>query len=534
MSTMRCLETLTAKQPEPVITQQVQQLNQMIIEDYQPALTLSKIAIQDARTQAEKQIDDGFYKVRKRSASSWQETFFEYAETAAGIVRKSYHDVKKIIRKGELAFLKLNATNSPISELETTMCQFYRIFAPDLIPKSHTVYREFDQATPTIEAGIIGVASKAMPGFKPIQEDPLKPEDIVIEALNARTVTVTDLKAIYKLYQQQQAYKLTDKPDNEILSFNLPDKVVQIKASDLKHFEIIRAAAMILVLSYFFEEDDLHCGNLSKYGRIDFDMSLWPILHHFKNLHVTGILDRKAREPSLQQFIITEKDITQFPVLTDASPYHWPAFCAENWLKYIARLGTATVSTLTSPISYFTGKTYITSNAYTSQMNSAYSQLATNEVFEEIKYDLFTELCMTPPEAYQAIAAAEINDAVQKEDSKQSVIQDITDHLRSRIQHCQNVLAGIPKYRTYLANKGTNTLMEFLEKMEKRNQEFDARLAKRNIMNPLFQGEYPEFIKQKMDLARVNQCYLELESKCQAITHDTMRARKRLQGTCSF
>lgn len=471
-----------------------------ILDDYRPISPTTELMykIPDNRTTAEQELEKEFYPIGKRSAEAWEESFFSYAHAAEAVANKSFHVVKKVMRKMQLAFLKFNAPNSPMSELETTNCQFYRLFAPDLVPKMHTVYnKKFD---------IIGVASKMLDGFQCIREVPLAPTDLVIESLSNNTITIHELKQIYKLYQTQKEYKLSDKNDDELLNFQLPKKTISISAKDLKHFEIIRAAAIVLVLSYFFEEDDLHAGNLAKKGRIDFDMSLWSILHQYKN---AGFLDRKVREPVSGQFDITNRDIRNFPKLMDAAPYYWPTG-SGRWIADVANSVYA-----------------FTSNNYAKDVSSTYALLAEHPVFVELKYDIFTELCLMPSSAYRSIAEVEISDCTLIPKENQTVISVIEQHLRDRTERCKNVLSNMPEYRRYFQAQGETVLADFKERMTARNQQLEERLAKRTAIDPTFPKTYPEFIKQKINLKQIDESFMHLNVKCQDAMREEARCKAR-------
>ena len=489
------------------------------IEDYY--IRQKPVDVVDHRTAEEELTDNSFYQMKKkRSAESWPASFFtETSETAP----KSYHEVRKVLRKGKLAFFKINETNSPMSELETAICQFYRLFAPDLIPKMHTVYS--DKPNGGYEQDVIGTASKALPGFKSIRDDALTPNDLVIESLTQKIVTVAELKQIYRIHKATNAQPLSNMPDDELLSFHLPNKTVVLKASDLKHFEIIKSVATILVLSYLFEEDDLHCGNVSKYGRIDFDMSLWTLLHHFKNNGILKVISRMVRSPNADQFEITEKDILNFPKLTDAIPFYWPIFSEEGKVKNRTRW----LASKTADAFSFAGLP-VTSNNYSEQVSSTYAHLITNEVFEDIKYETFLRFCLMPDAAYHAIAEAEINSQVRQYNYNTSIVDDITTHLRERTEQCKKTLCKMPTFRNYVDKNGNMVLSDFKDDLADRNNKLDARLAKRNAMDPAFERMYPEFIKQKVDLQQLDERFASIKKTCQTIISNGSRSKGRIQN----
>ena len=84
--------------------------------------------------------------------------------------------------------------------------------------------------------------------------------------------------------------------------------------------------AELLVASWRHKEDDLHPGNLSLAGRLDYDMSWYNILSTIKgNRFVSGLTQSTAAYGTILQ----EKDLHQFPVL-HTTRTHWPAQAPLN------------------------------------------------------------------------------------------------------------------------------------------------------------------------------------------------------------
>lgn len=461
----------------------------------------------DYRTAIEEEIEQDFYKVRKRSADAWKESFFELKPDADITKQNSFHEVDKVLRKNKLAFFKHNGLNSPMSELETFLSQLYRLFAPDLVPKMHTVYND--------KLDITGVVSKAIPGFKSAMEDPLKESDLVIEAIDNNILTILEFKEIYKQYKSQQLYQLDDKEDNEILTFNLKDKVVNIKASDLKHFEIVRGNGISLALSYFLEEDDAHNRNISKKGqRIDFDMTLWIILHFFKNIGIMRIYDRTFRTPKPQQFDITERDLQDFPILTDAFPHFWPCFSNEGYLK---RIMNAVVS----------------SSGYSE--TKAYEKLAKNSVFKHFKWETFFKISLMYSEAYKAIGEVEVNNEVTLPNQTTSVVHVIAQHLKERTEQLKEALFKIEDFKLFYKHHGERVQKEFEAELQQRNEKLAERITKRKAVHRNFETTYPEYLKQKIDLDLIKKQADQLKETYSTLIRHESRRERRLRNThCTF
>lgn len=198
---------------------------------------------------------------------------------------RTFHAVEIVKRNGEVFFYKQHnpKLNPLLPELEAVAWSFYHLVAPTMVPEE--VNAHFDEA-----GRYDGISVKGIPGFESIREKPLREED-------------------------------------------------------LQDDDILKGLGVGLALSYIFAEEDLHTGNIDKYGRrIDFDMSLYPILGRFKQhlatiheqniveLHeryvvtrlVDGtIIDWQYRPYHKDRYEIDEYDIEHFPDIRVASPFYW-------------------------------------------------------------------------------------------------------------------------------------------------------------------------------------------------------------------
>ena len=173
---------------------------------------------------------------------------------------RSAHAVEKVTKKGLVRFFKHNTTDSIMSELEAAVWSIYHINAPHHVPAKANAH--FNR-----ENEYVGISTTEIPSFRSTMDEPLEEKDL-------------------------------------------------LKRSTVK------ALAVILTLSYILEEDDLHRGNMSKDGfRIDFDMSLWPVLGNFKE---GTMIDWMYRPRDQERFCITANDIDNFPDIKDAKPFYWP------------------------------------------------------------------------------------------------------------------------------------------------------------------------------------------------------------------
>ncbi|CDZ77861.1 Subversion of eukaryotic vesicle trafficking A [Legionella massiliensis] len=90
----------------------------------------------------------------------------------------------------------------------------------------------------------------------------------------------------------------------------------------------------ILAAAYFGEENDLHGGNIGydpinllSY-KIDHDQATWPFTSKYRNANPQKIVEKTTRRAHgirpVDAFPITQRDISNFPHLTDAKPNNFP------------------------------------------------------------------------------------------------------------------------------------------------------------------------------------------------------------------
>jgi len=137
----------------------------------------------------------------------------------------------------------------------------------------------------------------------------------------------------------------------------------------------------ILFASYFNAEDDLHKGNFGSNGKIDHDMSAWPITSHFKGKR--PILGHTLLPNPHDAFSITKRDIKNFPNVQDIRPFYWPTnfLFASNWALEVA---------------------------YSSAEKHTFSQLAYNPDFEQNKYYTALKIILIPPKTFENIGLASL------------------------------------------------------------------------------------------------------------------------------
>lgn len=327
---------------------------------------------------------------------------FDFLNKSSDDLSTSFHSVEKVRKKNpganpnQFYFFKHNALGSLMPPLEATACGFYQFIAPNNVSSSRAHYDEKSHYQ------YVGVSSKAMPHFKSILEDPL-----------------------------------TD--------------------ADLDDDDIVKGLAIALTTSYLFEEDDLHRRNMDKRGqRIDFDMSLWPLFSKFKEGRF--ILDWALREPKENSFVVTEKDIRQFPNIEDATPFYWPTKCAPYISEYL-------------PIS---------KNSFTPKENVLYKKLAKHPTFIYYKFRTLLKYILSEALIYRNIAKLDIPEDILHENKK--ILDIIKEHEEKRIFDFQKVLVDMPEFHEFLNQNSKRALNEITAELIARNQKIRIKIDKyRNV-----------------------------------------------------
>lgn len=281
---------------------------------------------------------------------------------------------------------------------------------------------------------------------------------------------VTDSMVIAKdLMQQfeQNSKKTVDLVNEKILLGcqipNLKKRMAEehndLTAYELDKYRIVKGLAIGLMSSYIFMEDDLHRNNMKKDGtRIDYDMSLWNLLYHFKYRSKTENIFA-PRAPNARTSVISAYDIVNFPNIRDFLPCFWP---------------TNAPTTYSNATPNFVAR-YFPFNWYKPEDNQVFQRIKDNPIFKHFKYVTLTKYILTTPGCYYQIAAKNITDNKNYdfENHKQPLAMHMVDQQQSRINEFKEVLFAIPEYK------------EFYEKNhEKIQKELLAELAKQNIVYP--------------------------------------------------
>jgi|GEM_PF-4922353 len=428
------------------------------------------------------------------------------------LLRTTFHPVFKAIEKNETAmlpvFFKENPPESYLSELEAVNAGYYKFIAPDYIPDTRAVYEE--------KSGILafkGVVSEEIFGFQPSSVDPLKEEDLDVAHLakhNLFLVLDNIEKEIRVLEKSSiEIERKTQKLDEEERSFhdrlkhlaeldsassiaeideishkfqlNSQSKNNQFVDSckitkklydlytkmfvehnvskvEFEKYRIVKGAAIGLTVSYIFMEDDLHQNNMTKDGkRIDFDMSLWPILFDFKK---NGVIDVAFRKPSITAYDVTKYDIVHFPHIKDIVPFYWPT----NSPHILSESTTALLKNFV-PVS---------TNPYSLQINSIYHKLEKNPVFVYHKFSTMLKYILSNADTYRYIAQLHM----RKECVFQSkpVIEILAQCQASRIQKFKDQLVKIPFFAEFMTRHGKVVFKEIMATFVARNHLYEQKV----------------------------------------------------------
>ncbi len=344
-------------------------------------------------------VEKGFLKIRgvqhapKARPLSGRLTFFEDRK------KQTNHATDRAKHNETLHIVKHNLNNSPISELEAAAWAHYHLLVPDVVPTSSRAYYNAD-------GDYVAVSSRVIEGFQSFHIRPLKEADL----------------------------------GNEV---------------------IVQTLAECMTASYLFKEDDLHKGNIGvqcdeagnplRVVRIDFDMSLWPILKDHKQSSAT---DYTLRKLDTSHYHFTENDIAKFPNLENCRPFYWPS------------------RTLMFPD---TVTTIFSANAYTANDAEFFRKLKNNPVFKFHQYLTMLKYALTTPEMYRN----EIKEHVREDllhINGRSLIDVLVDYQAHEIESMKAHLLTMPEFGKLFYKNGKNFLNQMLADFEKRNSQIDLKI----------------------------------------------------------
>lgn len=332
-------------------------------------------------------------------------SFFGDANAALPSSTKSFHPVEKVTCKDRIRYYKHNKEGSLMSALEAVGWSLYHLVEPDYVPEKVNAHYN-DQGK------YVGVSVTEIPGFSSIKESPLT-------------------------------------------------------ENDLKNEEVLKGLAICMVLSWFFAEDDLHRGNMDKFGhRIDFDMSLYPITGYFKD----SAFLQMYRPSDPLRFNITARDIENFPTLIDAKPFYWPT-------KPQPMIDEGTRNKLSSFLP-------ISNNAFQSMDNELLKKLSDNPTFIYYKYKTMLKLSLLNKVHFKQRIQDHLHKDITHPDPKFSNVKIadlILDFVLNRQQILRQTLVNMPSFQDFILRDGEDAKISILEAFTKSNHELLDREKRKYV-----------------------------------------------------
>lgn len=387
---------------------------------------------------------------------------------------KSFHDIymmakakSKKEQNPSLYFFKQNKyekSDPYMYELEAATSAFYHLLAPNHSPTARAIY---DNKT----MQYVGVMSKSLDGFKTTLADPLREEDLEIDALKYcdANILIEKLEALDERARVENLDVNNMAPGQIISEFPLENadhsiRRIPITAKDLRNFRIVKGNAIGLVISEIFCEDDCHTGNISKDGkRIDVDMSPWPVTFKFKK---TGPVDWAFRDPT-GRFNVTPRDIKAFPNVVDMDPFYFPT----RPVKVIPEAFMSIASKIFS----------VSQNAFKSDANVIYQKLETHPVFIHYKFATLLKFIVTSATTYHQLAKLHIRE--ESSFNNQSIVDMMTTFVDERLRAHVDALIQLDDFKKWMQINGEKCLKNIMFDFAIHNDKFAAKMEQK----PLYQ-----------------------------------------------
>lgn len=304
--------------------------------------------------------------------------FQEVGETCLKPSGHTTRPVKKM--KNEKRWVLKEFANPLLPQVEAGMAALYQLFKPSQTPKVRAVYKTTD----AVDSAYFATVSKVLPDF------------MDFEYFLGNNFGVVGHEA----------------ESNKTLDF-------------LIHNGFPESCA----LSYFLEEDDFHKGNIGvsdgKVTRIDFDMSGFSIV---SQSHLRG-----SRVYSSSTFPITTRDLSNFPVLTDAMLYYWPTVHRSLSAKH----------------------------GYAASEAQLFSSLEHNDVFVGKSYLTFLKIILMLDAAIKAALAAHISDA--------ATLEVVQNHFVARKAELKSQLLACAKFQTWFKKESLSEIQSIFQEIRDAN-----------------------------------------------------------------
>ncbi len=345
----------------------------------------------------------------------------------------------------------------------------YNFVAPEYVSSSTKAH--FDP----IQNKYVGCSSEAISGFQSTREFPLKKEDLDYRYLNHFSIEEMEKldKSLGDSIDEKNNKQIVYTKEEGAASFS-------IVAQDVKNYRIAKGLAVGLVLRYVGASDDTHARNFSIKGfQIDFDMDFWKFLFKYKP---GTVYDVAFRNP-LNRFEFTAKDMRDFPVLQDATPFYWVTIFQQT-LEWLASVGVD-----------------VPDNRFTQEEVALYKQLKDHPIFIYHKYSTFLKFSLMTEDICLQIAKLHIpGDFV---DEGRPLINLFAKHVWERVTKMKEVLFSMPEFQEFIQINGKAVFEKIVNQME----EYNKKMQKKAEKNPLY-AECQIKIKEVSDIY----CSISLES----------------------
>lgn len=289
----------------------------------------------------------------------------------------------------------------------------------------------------------------------------------------------------------EEAYKLTKANGIDLEKLKDEEKITcdgfSITVKDLKNYRIVKRLAVALVTRYLMQDTDGHNQNMSKDGwLIDFDMAKLRILFQFRN---PDFWDRRLRQPSERTFIVTARDIAEFPNIRDADFYYWPTkatLLTKSMAKKISWVYT------------------VRENFFEKKDNDVFQKLSTNPVFIFHKYKTLLKYILTDGNMFRNIGKLHLREDLTYRDENDGKFKNLLDEIindeEARIQKVRDVLIKMPEFQKFLAHNGKYVLQlikdEFLDYRNKYKLKLKEKPYYKELVNSINLEEIHKRYKQ--------------------------------------
>ncbi len=388
---------------------------------------------------------------------------------------ETYHVIKKVefIEGDELRIFYLKMKSS-LSELEAALAAHYKLLAPLHVPATYAVYDE---------KHYIGVASEEIYRFRQLSKNPWTVEDFDVTFIKRENISYQDLdvwddklreleinaEQLARRKQLLNAKKnaAADEAEAKLAEsftkfFEDLTATLKINKQEFKRFRDLKGMAIGLTASHIFEEDDCHQNNISKDGkRVDFDMSMWPLVYKIND---KGIIASIRRMPVALARAVAKEDIINFPDISVVQPFFWPTretpLFSDETHDFLNRI-------ITLP-----------NNRYTSAAVSINKCLSKNPVVIHYKYQTMLKYILSNASMYEKLALLHMPEETQYQ--SKLLYKVLAGEHNQRIIDFERALGNIPEFIDFFFQHGEHVLQEFLSDLAKHNDLYQTRAVAPN------------------------------------------------------